>query len=61
MNPLLLLVGPPIDLQPAIMLLGPNFVPLPASIELDPIQLGIIIIIMMPVARVADCRHPSAS
>lgn len=42
MNILLLLVGMPIDLPPAILLLGPIFVPLAASIGLDPVQLGII-------------------
>ncbi|MCP4565493.1 MAG: TRAP transporter large permease subunit [Bosea sp.] len=45
MNILLLLVGMPIDLPPAILLLGPIFVPLAASIGLDPVQLGIIMVL----------------
>jgi tripartite ATP-independent transporter DctM subunit len=45
MNVLLLLVGMPLDLPPAILLLGPIFVPLAAKIGLDPIQLGIIMTI----------------
>ena len=45
MNILLLLVGMPIDLPPAILLLGPIFVPLAASIGLDPVQLGIIMML----------------
>lgn len=45
MNLLLLLVGMPIDLPPAILLLGPIFVPLAASIGLDPVQLGIIMVL----------------
>lgn len=45
MNVLLLLVGMPIDLPPAILLLGPIFVPLAATIGLDPVQLGIIMVL----------------
>lgn len=45
MNILLLLVGMPLDLPPAILLLGPIFVPLAASIGLDPVQLGIIMVL----------------
>lgn len=45
MNVLLLLVGMPIDLPPAILLLGPIFVPLAGSIGLDPVQLGIIMVL----------------
>lgn len=45
MNVLLLLVGMPLDLPPAILLLGPIFVPLAASIGLDPVQLGIIMVL----------------
>ena len=41
----MLLVGMPLDLPPAILLLGPIFVPLAASIGLDPVQLGLIMII----------------
>lgn len=45
MNVLLLLVGMPIDLPPTILLLGPIFVPLAATIGLDPVQLGIIMVL----------------
>ena len=45
MNVLLLIVGMPLDLPPAILLLGPIFVPLAASIGLDPVQLGIIMVL----------------
>lgn len=45
MNVLLLLVGMPIDLPPAILLLAPIFVPLAATIGLDPVQLGIIMVL----------------
>ncbi len=45
MNILMLLVGMPLDLPPAILLLGPIFVPLAQTIGLDPVQLGMIMII----------------
>ena len=45
LNILMLLVGMPLDLPPAILLLGPIFVPLAQSIGLDPVQLGLIMII----------------
>lgn len=45
LNILMLLVGMPLDLSPAILLLGPIFVPLAQSIGLDPVQLGLIMII----------------
>ena len=45
MNILMLLVGMPLDLPPAILLLGPIFVPLAATIGLDPVQLGLIMIL----------------
>lgn len=45
LNILMLIVGMPLDLPPAIMLLGPIFVPLAAAIGLDPVQLGLIMII----------------
>jgi tripartite ATP-independent transporter DctM subunit len=45
MNILLLIVGMPLDLPPAILLLGPIFVPLAAKIGLDPVQLGIIMVL----------------
>jgi tripartite ATP-independent transporter DctM subunit len=44
-NILLLLVGMPLDLPPAILLLGPILVPLAASIGLDPVQLGLIMVL----------------
>jgi tripartite ATP-independent transporter DctM subunit len=45
MNVLLLVVGGPLDLPPGILLLGPIFVPLAAQIGLDPVQLGLIMVI----------------
>jgi tripartite ATP-independent transporter DctM subunit len=45
LNILMLLIGMPLDLPPAILLLGPIFVPLAAAIGLDPVQLGLIMII----------------
>ncbi|MEZ0212559.1 MAG: TRAP transporter large permease subunit [Xanthobacteraceae bacterium] len=45
MNILMLVVGMPLDLPPSILLLGPIFVPLAYSIGLDPVQLGIIMVI----------------
>lgn len=45
MNVLMLVVGMPLDLPPSILLLGPIFVPLAATIGLDPVQLGIIMVI----------------
>ncbi len=45
MNVLMLLVGMPLDLPPSILLLGPIFVPLAMSIGLDPVQLGLIMVI----------------
>lgn len=45
MNILLLVIGMPLDLPPAILLLGPIFVPLAASIGLDPVQLGLIMVL----------------
>jgi tripartite ATP-independent transporter DctM subunit len=45
LNILMLLVGMPLDLAPSILLLGPIFVPLAAAIGLDPVQLGLIMII----------------
>lgn len=45
LNILMLLIGMPLDLPPAIMLLGPIFVPLAAAIGVDPVQLGLIMII----------------
>ncbi len=45
MNVLMLLVGMPLDLPPSILLLGPIFVPLAATIGLDPVQLGLIMVL----------------
>lgn len=45
MNALMLLVGMPLDLPPSILLLGPIFVPLAAAIGMDPVQLGLIMVI----------------
>ena len=45
LNILMLLIGMPLDLAPAILLLGPIFVPLAAQIGLDPVQLGLIMIL----------------
>lgn len=45
LNLVLLLVGAPLDLPPALLLFGPIIVPLGASIGLDPVQLGLILII----------------
>lgn len=45
LNILMLAVGMPLDLSPAILLLGPIFVPLAQSIGLDPVQLGLMMII----------------
>jgi len=45
MNIVLIIVGGPLDLPPALLLFGPIFLPLGASIGLDPVQLGLIMII----------------
>ena len=45
LNILMLIVGMPLDLPPSILLLGPIFVPLAAAIGLDPVQLGLIMVI----------------
>ena len=45
MNVVLIIVGGPLDLPPALLLFGPIFLPLGASIGLDPVQLGLIMII----------------
>ncbi|WP_157986124.1 TRAP transporter large permease, partial [Teichococcus vastitatis] len=42
MNLIMLAIGGPLDLAPAILLLAPIFVPLAAQIGLDPLQLGLI-------------------
>lgn len=45
MNIIMLLIGGPLDLAPAILLLAPIFVPLAAQIGLDPLQLGLMMIL----------------
>ena len=45
MNIIMLVIGGPLDLAPAILLLAPIFVPLAAQIGLDPLQLGLIMIL----------------
>jgi tripartite ATP-independent transporter DctM subunit len=45
MNLIMLAIGGPLDLAPAILLLAPIFVPLAAQIGLDPLQLGLMMVI----------------
>ena len=45
MNVVLLIVGMPLDLPPALLLFGPIFVPLGTSLGLDPVQLGVIMVL----------------
>lgn len=45
MNILMLIVGMPLDMPPAILLLGPIFVPLADVIGLDRVQLGLMMVI----------------
>ncbi len=45
MNLIMLIVGMPLDMPPAILLLGPIFVPLADSIGLDRVQLGLMMVI----------------
>ena len=45
MNIIMLAIGGPLDLAPAILLLAPIFVPLAATIGLDSLQLGLIMVI----------------
>lgn len=45
MNLIMLAIGGPLDLAPAILLLAPIFVPLAAEIGLDPLQLGLMMIL----------------
>ncbi|AJD44278.1 TRAP transporter large permease subunit [Rhizobium sp. SEMIA 4085] len=45
MNVLMLIVGMPLDMPPAILLLGPIFVPLADAIGLDRVQLGLMMVI----------------
>jgi tripartite ATP-independent transporter DctM subunit len=45
MNIIMLIIGGPLDLAPAILLLAPIFVPLAKSIGLDPLQLGLMMVL----------------
>jgi tripartite ATP-independent transporter DctM subunit len=45
MNILMLIVGMPLDMPPAILLLGPIFVPLADAIGLDRVQLGLMMVV----------------
>ncbi len=45
MNIIMLIVGMPLDMPPAILLLGPIFVPLGDAIGLDRVQLGLMMVI----------------
>jgi tripartite ATP-independent transporter DctM subunit len=45
MNIIMLVIGGPLDLAPAILLLAPIFVPLAKSIGLDPLQLGLMMVL----------------
>ena len=45
MNLIMLVIGGPLDLAPAILLLAPIFVPLAQQIGLDPLQLGLMMIL----------------
>ena len=45
MNVIMLIVGGPLDLPPAILLLTPVFLPLAAQIGMDPLQLGLMMVI----------------
>jgi tripartite ATP-independent transporter DctM subunit len=45
MNVIMLIIGGPLDLAPAILLLAPIFVPLAKSIGLDTLQLGLMMVL----------------
>jgi tripartite ATP-independent transporter DctM subunit len=45
MNLIMLMIGGPLDLAPAILLLAPIFVPLAQQIGMDPLQLGLIMVL----------------
>jgi tripartite ATP-independent transporter DctM subunit len=45
MNVIMLIIGGPLDLAPAILLLAPIFVPLAQQIGLDPLQLGLMMVL----------------
>ena len=45
MNLIMLAIGGPLDLAPAILLLAPIFVPLAQQIGMDPLQLGLVMVL----------------
>ena len=45
MNIIMLAIGGPLDLAPAILLLAPIFVPLAQQIGMDPLQLGLVMVL----------------
>jgi tripartite ATP-independent transporter DctM subunit len=45
MNLIMLVIGGPLDLAPAILLLAPIFVPLAHQIGMDPLQLGLVMVL----------------
>jgi len=45
MNVIMLVIGGPLDLAPAILLLAPIFIPLAQQIGLDPLQLGLMMVL----------------
>ena len=45
MNLVMLIVGMPLDMPPAILLLGPVFVPMADAIGLDRVQLGLMMVV----------------
>ncbi len=49
MNLIMLAIGGPLDLAPAILLLAPIFVPLAQQIGMDPLQLGLVMVINLGV------------
>lgn len=57
MNILMLIVGMPLDMPPAILLLGPIFVPLADTIGLDRVQLGLMMVINLGIGLYTPDRH----
>jgi tripartite ATP-independent transporter DctM subunit len=49
MNLIMLAIGGPLDLAPAILLLAPIFVPLAQQIGMDPLQLGLMMVLNLGV------------
>jgi TRAP-type C4-dicarboxylate transport system permease large subunit len=49
MNIIMLAIGGPLDLAPAILLLAPIFVPLAQQIGMDPLQLGLVMVLNLGV------------